>query len=158
MFHSHNMEYNYIDVSQVWWLQSLRLKHHPRHFDLLSFFKLCHQKNPDHLAQLLLTVPEMWLMLVSQWLLSGLLRPTPHKSDECYQVLWRGHCYSVSSNLATSLRCHCMGKVLHAGKPSRDDVSPLTSSYCAQDSLPVSLRIRIISQATAPGNPALWCC
>lgn len=56
---------------------------------------------------------------------------------------------------------HVMGKVLHASKPSRDDVNPLPSSYYAQDSLPVSLRVRGTPQATAPGapgNPALGCC
>lgn len=53
---------------------------------------------------------------------------------------------------------HVMGKVLHASKPSRNDVNPLPSSYRAQDSLPVPLRVRGISQAAATGapvNPAL---
>lgn len=56
---------------------------------------------------------------------------------------------------------HVMGKVLHASKPSRDDVNPLPCSYCAQDSLPVPLRVRGTSQGTAPGTPvnlALGCC
>jgi len=59
MFHSHDMEEKYVAVSQGRWLRSLRLKHHPRHFDLHFSFKLSHQDHPDHLAQLLLTVPEM---------------------------------------------------------------------------------------------------
>lgn len=63
---SHNIEDNYVAVNKWWWLHSLILKHDPGHFDLLFFFKFCHQKCADHLAQAQLTMPEMWLMLVTQ--------------------------------------------------------------------------------------------
>lgn len=65
-FHRHNTEDNYVAVNKWWWLHSLTLKHHPGYFDLPFFFKLCHQKRPDHLAQSQLTMPEMWLTLVPQ--------------------------------------------------------------------------------------------